>query len=71
MPGEVKDPTQGVNVQLVMDSLILEKDNSCVSPRLGCLEETTYKKKSQAPNAATVPRRNTISPLYFMTIHQE
>ena len=26
MPGEVKDPTQGVNVKSVVDSLILEKD---------------------------------------------
>ena len=25
-----------------MDSLIPEKDNSCVSPSLGCLEETTW-----------------------------
>ena len=41
MPGEVKDPTQGINVQPVVDSLIVEKDNSCVSPSLGCLEETT------------------------------
>jgi len=41
MPGEVKDHTQGVNVQHVVDSLILEKDNSCVSPSLCCLEETT------------------------------
>ena len=32
VPGEVKDPTQGVNVQPVVDPLILEK-NSCVSPR--------------------------------------
>ena len=40
MPGEVKDPTQGVNVLPVVDSLILE-DNSCVSPSLCCLEETT------------------------------
>ena len=40
MPGEVKDHTQGVNVKPVVDSLILE-DNSCVSPSLGCLEETT------------------------------
>ena len=38
MPGEEKDPTQGVNV---VDSHIPEKDNSCVSPSLGCLEETT------------------------------
>ena len=28
LPGEVKDPTQGVNMQPVVDSLILEKDNS-------------------------------------------
>ena len=28
MPGEVKDPTQVVNVQPVVNSLILEKDNS-------------------------------------------
>jgi hypothetical protein len=41
MPAEVKDPTQGVNVQPVVDSLILEKGNSCVSPGLGYLEETT------------------------------
>ena len=27
MPGEIKDPTQGVNVQTEVDSLILEKDN--------------------------------------------
>ena len=40
MPGEVKYPTLGVNVEPVIDSLILEK-NSCVSPSLGCLEETT------------------------------
>ena len=33
---EVKYPTQ----EPVVDSLILEKDNSCVSPSLGCLEET-------------------------------
>ena len=37
MPGQIKDPTQGVNV---VDSLILQ-DNSCVSPILGCWEETT------------------------------
>ena len=41
MPGEVKDPTQGVNVYPVVDSLILEKDKSCISPSLGCLEEIT------------------------------
>ena len=40
MLGEIKDPTQRV-----VDSLILEKDNSCVSPRLGCLEETTWDAK--------------------------
>ena len=34
MPGEVKDPTQGVNVLPVLDSLILEEDNSYLS----CLE---------------------------------
>ena len=28
VPGDVKDPTQGVNVKPVVDSLILEKDNS-------------------------------------------
>ena len=28
MPEEVKDPTQGVNALPVVDSLILEKDNS-------------------------------------------
>ena len=28
MPGEVKDPTQGVNVKAFVDLLILEKDNS-------------------------------------------
>ena len=27
MPGEVKDPTQGVNVKPVVDSLILEKNS--------------------------------------------
>ena len=41
MTGEVKDHTHGVNVQYVVDSQILEKENSCVSPSLGCLEETT------------------------------
>ena len=40
-PGEVKDPTQGVNVQRILDSLILKKDNFCISPSLCCLEETT------------------------------
>ena len=38
MPGEVTYPTQGVNVQPVVDSLILEKKNSCVRPSLCCLE---------------------------------
>ena len=33
MPGEVKDPTQGVNVQTVVDSLTLDKDNSENQPR--------------------------------------
>ena len=41
MPGEVKYPTQGVNVYPVVDSLILEKNNSSVNQSLGCLEETT------------------------------
>ena len=41
MPGDVKGPTQGVNVQPVVDSLILEKDNSCASLSLGCLAVTT------------------------------
>ena len=40
MTGEVKYHTQGINVLPVVDSLILEKDNSCVSPNFGCLEET-------------------------------
>ena len=35
MPGEVK------NVKPVVDSLILEKNNYCVSPNLGCLEVVT------------------------------
>ena len=45
MPGEVKDPTQGVNVSWTPHSN-LEKDNSlkttqdCVSPKMGCLEYT-------------------------------
>ena len=42
MPGEVKDPTQGVNVYPVVDSQILENNNSCVSPSLGCLEVITW-----------------------------
>ena len=37
MPAEVKEPAQGVNVKPVVDSPSLEKDNSCVCPRLGCL----------------------------------
>ena len=41
IPAEVKDPTQEVNVQPVVGSLILEKNNSCISPSLDCLEETT------------------------------
>ena len=41
MTGEVKDPRQGVNVKSVVDSLILEKYISCVSPSLGRLEKTT------------------------------
>ena len=41
VPGEVKDPTHGENIYPLADSLILEKDNSSVSQRLGCLEETT------------------------------
>ena len=46
MPGEVKDPTQGVNVKPVSwtPHSNLEKDNSlnhsCVSPKMGCLECT-------------------------------
>ena len=45
MPGEVKDPTQGVNLSWTPHSN-LEKDNSlkttqglckCVSPKMGCL----------------------------------
>ena len=31
MPGEVKDPTQEVNVETVVDSLII-----CVGPSFGC-----------------------------------
>ena len=42
MPGKVKDPTQGVNVYPVVDSLIRERENSCVSQTLGYLEETTW-----------------------------
>ena len=34
MPGEVKDPTQGVNVYAVVDSLIL-KDNSKINDNNG------------------------------------
>ena len=40
MSGEVKYASEGVNVWPVVDSLILE--NSCVSPSLGCLVETTW-----------------------------
>ena len=33
--------TGGICVIYIVDLLILEKDNSCVSPSVGCLEETT------------------------------
>ena len=44
MPGEVKDPAHGENVQPVVDVTFLEENNSfnhsCVSPSVGCLEYT-------------------------------
>ena len=39
MPGEVKDPTQGKCVTCSVLTNSREKDNFCVNPSLGCLEE--------------------------------
>ena len=40
MPGEVKDPTQGVNRQIPCRGLHTSLNHSCVSPKMGCLEYT-------------------------------
>ena len=40
MPGEVKDPTQGVNRQIPCRGLHTSPNRSCVSPKMGCLEYT-------------------------------
>ena len=48
MPGEVKDPTKGVNVWTAVNSLTLEKENSdnkslqYVSPKPVCLQTATF-----------------------------
>ena len=38
MPGEVKDPTQGVNRHIPCRGLHTSLNHSCVSPKMGCLE---------------------------------
>ena len=40
IPGEVKDPTQGVNGQIPCRGLHTSLNYSCVSPKMGCLEYT-------------------------------
>ena len=40
MPGEVTDPTQGVNRQVPCRRLHASLNHSCVSPKTGCLEYT-------------------------------
>ena len=40
MPGEAKDPTQGVNRQIPCRGLHTSLNHSCVSPKMGCLEYT-------------------------------
>ena len=40
MPGEVKDPTQGVNRQIPCRGLHTSLNHSCVNPKMGCLEYT-------------------------------
>ena len=40
MPGEVKDPTQGVNRKIPCRGLHTSLNHSRVSPKMGCLEFT-------------------------------